>query len=181
MRNLGYLSELFEHNLGKKTTQSQSPPKQGGVCIVFDNSEKHKKAKRNDENKPNIKLELILIKDKSNTLNNSFIYTRSILINHLAHTKYRYILLNENILQPSSSHLVSSLRVTSARSLFHSSTSGDSNRGCWCTAKDFSSRGWNFVTRLFRYSWSWLYSFLARSFLKCRRRLWMWCHCGTSK
>lgn len=133
--------------------------KQGGVCIVFDNSEKHKKAKRNDENKPNITLELILIKDKSNTLINSFIYTRSILITHLAHTKYRYILLNENILQPSSSHLVSSLRVTSARSLFHSSTSGDSNRG------------WNFVTRLFRYSWSWLYSFLARSFLKCRRAL----------
>lgn len=180
MRNLGFLSELFEHNLGKKTTQSLVI-KQGGVCIVFDNSEKHKKAKRNDENKPNITLELILIKDKSNTLNNSFIYTRSILITHLAHTKYRYILLNENILQPSSSHLVSSLRVTSARSLFHSSTSGDSNRGCWCTAKDFSSRGWNFVTRLFRYSWSWLYSFLARSFLKCRRRLWMWCHCGTSK
>ena len=59
------------------------------MFIVFDNSEKHKKAERIEENDRTITHELISTKtDYSNTQNQWFMYTRSILLRHLANTKY---------------------------------------------------------------------------------------------
>lgn len=49
-----------------------------------------------------ITLDLILIKDSSNTLNTSFIYKRNILIFHLVYTKYRYTF-------PCYSHVISNV------------------------------------------------------------------------
>ena len=71
-------------------------------CIVSWCSEKSNRPQEMTSSNHTITLDLILIKDSSNTLNTSFIYKRNILIFHLVYTKYRYTF-------PCYSHVISNV------------------------------------------------------------------------